>query len=307
MNLNIEKIEFFRPRIDASVRYLKKIAKLQNSLIDTPTAYEIIQQTNCDMRRALIQLQLELVTEPTKIPVQRNTTLQLAKYLSSLLDCRHTSDFPNPIHFLDFLAKKIEQNNNRNTHDKFRRYDSVVFKDGLSDTTEGPTFNPFMPNTPTNIDEDSLINLDEDMVSFKNQNTTEIFTAYTKIFNHIMSVSDWSKHGTVNSFSFTSNTAINKLAQYANKFTSNQSLFLEYRPFLQLICRAEEFKQKTSTKRRFTHYLTHLNIGIGKEDYSLLAKSSLACDVPEQQVVEKADGRVCKKNYVEDDLFSDGN
>jgi len=56
--------------------------------------------------------------------------------------------------------------------------------------------------------------------------------------------------------------------------------------------------------------LTHLNIGIGKEDYSLLAKSSLAVEVSQQEegnvVIEQLNGRAGKKNYAEDDLFSDG-
>jgi len=57
--------------------------------------------------------------------------------------------------------------------------------------------------------------------------------------------------------------------------------------------------------------LTHLNIGIGKEDYSLLAKSSLAAEVSQQEagnrvVIEQLNGLAGKKNYAEDDLFSDG-
>ena len=65
------------------------------------------------------------------------------------------------------------------------------------------------------------------------------------------------------------------------------------------------------------HYLTHLvNLGIAKEDYSLLAKSSLAS--PEQEpIVSISDNNhnvhtdlsvSTKKNYAEsDDLYSDGN
>ncbi len=313
MNLNVEKVDFIRPRIDASVRYLKKIAKLQHAPLDTPTAYELIQQTNGDMRRALIQLQLQLVTSrPATNTAPRNTTLQLAKYLSSLLNCPHTPTKPNPIHFLDRLAKQLQHSQFTNTHEQFKRYDSVVFKDGLSDTSEGPAFNPFMTSAPTASTDsgDSQANLDEDMVSSKMQDTVEIFTTYIQLFNRFISINDWRKHGAVNSFSFTSNTAVNKLAQYGNKFTSNRSLFMDYRPFLQLICRSEEIKHRTSTKRRFTHYLTHLNIGIGKEDYSLLAKSSLAVEVSQQEegnvVIEQLNGRAGKKNYAEDDLFSDG-
>ena len=66
MNLNVEKVDFIRPRVDASVRYLKKIAMLENAMLDTPTAYEIIQNSGCDMRRALIQLQMRVVTAPGK-------------------------------------------------------------------------------------------------------------------------------------------------------------------------------------------------------------------------------------------------
>jgi hypothetical protein len=58
INLNVEKIEFIRPRIDASIRFLKSVALKEQNDLDTHIAYNIIRDCKCDMRRALVQLQL---------------------------------------------------------------------------------------------------------------------------------------------------------------------------------------------------------------------------------------------------------
>lgn len=55
---------------------------------------------------------------------------------------------------------------------------------------------------------------------------------------------------------------------------------------------------------RYLHYLTYYNIGLAKEDYSLLARSNLA---PKMEIVQTADSRNKRKSYKEeDDLYSDG-
>ena len=66
MNLNVERVEFMQPRIDASVRFLKKVAKQEHAELDTPTAYQILKDTKCDLRRALIQLQMHVASDPTR-------------------------------------------------------------------------------------------------------------------------------------------------------------------------------------------------------------------------------------------------
>lgn len=66
MNLNVEKIDFMQPRIDASVRFLKRVAKKEHAELDTPTAYQILNDTKCDLRRALIQLQMHVASNPTR-------------------------------------------------------------------------------------------------------------------------------------------------------------------------------------------------------------------------------------------------
>ena len=81
--------------------------------------------------------------------------MELAKYLPNLLNCPHkqpsTSSSPNPIFFLDQLTKLLNfPEQQQHTSDQFKRYDMVVFKDGLSDNTETPTSNPFMGNAPNN-------------------------------------------------------------------------------------------------------------------------------------------------------------
>lgn len=55
---------------------------------------------------------------------------------------------------------------------------------------------------------------------------------------------------------------------------------------------------------RYLHYLTYYNIGLAKEDYSLLARSNLA---PKLEIVKVDDSRSKRKSYKEeDDLYSDG-
>ncbi len=60
---------------------------------------------------------------------------------------------------------------------------------------------------------------------------------------------------------------------------------------------------KKALFRRYLHYLTYYNIGLAKEDYSLLARSNLA---PKLEIVQSAESRSKRKSYKEEDLYSDG-
>lgn len=131
--------------------------------------------------------------------------------------------------------------------EQFRKYDLVIYKDGLSDATEGPGFNPFMTVQST-----------EPLCLVDNVNTTdmidaELYELYITLFNgnKLIQFKDWLKHGAINTFSFPSNAVLNRFAEYNCINTSNSSLVLDYRPFIQQICRLEEIKQAKSTKRRF--------------------------------------------------------
>lgn len=310
VNLNVEKVDFIRPRTDAAVRYLKRIAKKENAELDTPTAYQILQNSGCDMRRALIQLQMYIVTSSTRSINLRDaysasvSTLNLAKYLPSLLECTHTHlELLNPIFFLDQISKKIAPSKLNTSLDaeQFKKYDMVLLKDGLSDNVEGPAFNPFMPILPSNNPEPIAT---EDLVNTALSEIKEFYEFYMSGFNNkrLIRFEDWKKHGAVNQFSFASNSVLNKFAQYNYKLTSDKSLSLEYRPFLQQICQTEEIKYQESSKRRYLHYLAHYNIGVTKEDYKLLSISSLAPKIE----INKTKSQSKRKSYKEEDLYSDG-
>lgn len=133
--------------------------------------------------------------------------------------------------------------------ERYKTYDLIVFKDGLSDNVEGAGFNPFMPAQPTQQNE-PLCN--EDLVSTNLNDCQEIYRLFMGTLNaqRLIRFEDWIKHGAINSFSFASNSVINKFAQFNGKLTSNQALSLDYRPYLLNICRLEEIKQAASTKRR---------------------------------------------------------
>lgn len=57
VNLNVEKIRFNQPRVDAGVKFLKSVANSEKFDLDTSVAYKILNDCKCDMRRALVQLQ----------------------------------------------------------------------------------------------------------------------------------------------------------------------------------------------------------------------------------------------------------
>ena len=123
----------------------------------------------------------------------------------------------------------------------------------------------------------------------------DIYKSFIYLFNEnrLIDINDWIMHGTVYRFNYPSNTAINKFAQASNKFTSNPALSLDYRPYLQKICQYEELKQQAgasgsaygimSSRRRFLHYLAHLNLGLVREDFTLLSKSSFLSILEQQQ------------------------
>ena len=79
----------------------------------------------------------------------------------------------------------------------------------------------------------------------------------------------------MNRHNYASSTSIDRLAQSLAKFSSSRELALDYRPYLQCICQLEEAKQQVSARKRFLHYLNQTNIGLLKEDFALLARSSL--------------------------------
>lgn len=253
MNLNVEKVDFQRPRVDASVRYLKRIAKLENSTLDTPTAYELIESAGRDMRRALIQLQMRVVSSHDrhlKLPAHSShNTLELSKYLPGLLDCSHGDQTLNGFFFLDQLSRHLTQGSMPSIQpDHFKCYDTVVYKDGLSDSTEGATFNPFLPTVSVRSDSDESYSEEKE----PKQSLQEVHAFYLRFFNADRAVEfeNWQKHGKAMKFSFGANAVMNRFAQYACKPTSNVSLALDYRPILQLICRNEERKQQTTVGRR---------------------------------------------------------
>ncbi len=185
-----------------------------------------------------------------------SSTLNLANYLPSILDCIHKTyqlQSLNSIFFLDQLSKRISPNKLRNhmNSEQFKTYDLVIMKDGLSDTIEGPGFNPFMSAAPSAQQNEPLNN--EDLVNTCHDEYQEIYRLFMGALNaqRLIRFEDWVKHGAINSFSFASNSVINKFAQFNGKLTSNRALSLDYRPYLLNICRLEEIKHAASTKRRF--------------------------------------------------------
>ena len=306
LNLNIEKIEFTRPRIDASIRFLKMIAKSENKELNKPIANKILRECKCDIRKALVQLQFLISSsskslEGTHLLMEKyartaNGLFDLNKFLSmySFSNCKYHNErnFFDSITFLDALTKlllkynRLENDSISEGPTSFKKYDLFIIRDGLTDhnssaassnsTFSYATFNPFIPT------QSSYSHLNNDDVNKSNtiaikDHLYELYETYMTLFNDdaFIEFSDWSKHGAINQFNFSSNVAINKFAQSSFKFTSNNALSLDYRPFLQQICQMEELKAVTSTRRRYLHYLSHLSIGLNKEDYPLLARSNL--------------------------------
>jgi DNA polymerase III delta prime subunit len=323
INLNVEKIEFIRPRVDASIKYLKSIAKRENIELDTPTAYKLVRESKCDMRRALVQLQA-IIGKKIAAIFNENNSCHRESYQNSISACSsagdtfeldrilcdsiksecvyHTNNYFESLFYLDqltliFKTHNLDLFNSMNVNvdessSSFRKYDSFILKDGLNDynailssstsssgLASNVAFNPFITNTNTHSDLNSI----DDNDRFRHSSITlrdhlyDFYETYISLFNdkRLIELRDWSKYGHTNKLNFASNNAINKFAQATHKFTSNSSLYLDYRPALQQICHHEELKQAQSSRRRFAHYLLQVNFGLSREDYSLLAKSNL--------------------------------
>ena len=324
INLNIEKIDFVRPRIEAAIKFLKKVASAENKELDKPTANKIIQECNFDMRRALMQFHvLCFSTRAQKlIALSDNNTHQesfdLNQHLSrvTFLKCKFHNEetFFQNIFLLDSLSRSMCKFNANIYFDLsigFKKYDLFILRDGLTDnsslsTTATVSFNPFNLNAPqTGMQANSEDNVDFNIDDFNKSNSIlvrdflyDLYETYMCLFNEFKCVKfqDWYKHGAVNQFNYSSNVSMNRFAAYAFKLTSNSSLTLDYRPFLHQICQIEDLKQASCTsRRRYINYLSRLNIGLIKEDYSLLAKSNLnenseqARSLTETNKISKAD------------------
>jgi hypothetical protein len=149
----VEKIEFNRPLVDASIRFLKKIARLEKIRLDLSTAHAILSDCNCDMRQALCQLQailckplkIETVID-NKVPSSSLVNVSIeAPSLNSLIhssiiedSCHfHIDNYYKSIFYLDFLTKKLANNylecTNLNETINFKKYDMFILRDGLTD------------------------------------------------------------------------------------------------------------------------------------------------------------------------------
>ena len=312
INLNVEKIDFCRPRIDAAVRFLKSVAKAESISLHRSLAYRIIQECKCDMRKSLNQMQIMLtntdkdLTKKLKFAV-KHANLNLNSFFIYETNCGLHKDgfYLDQFLYMDMLSKRILDYLhletgcvfNQEQPVNFKRFDLMMLKDGLSDhMTNAGSFNPFMNQTNA----DSELNHDPAKLNttFVKQDLFEFFKVFNFLLNgkHI-DYYEWLNYGKVNKFNFTSNVSVNRLAQGLFRFTSSKAVALDYRPFLHQICKLEQEKQtRHVNRRRYVHYLSHLNIGLVKEDYGLLATSAL--DEPFQQ--SKVDS-----NFVLDsDVFS---
>ena len=57
-NLNVERIDYARPRVDAAIQFLRRVARAEEHVVlDTCVLNRLLRECRCDMRRALVQLQ----------------------------------------------------------------------------------------------------------------------------------------------------------------------------------------------------------------------------------------------------------
>lgn len=72
------------------------------------------------------------------------------------------------------------------------------------------------------------------------------------------------------------------------KFSNDDELALDYRPYLHEICRVEESKQQAFGRKRFLHYLSQTT-SLLRDDFGLLAKSNLA-EIKNTSELTKSEG-----------------
>lgn len=256
INLNIEKINFVRPRVDAAMKYLKKISKLENYHLDTPSAYTLVQDCKCDMRRALLQLQATVSSSVQQIPLSKHKyeLNNLNNYLPDALKQNDKQNYFDNFFYIDQLTKKLKSIDSFfhvEIPHSFKKYDLVLLKDGLSDNsttcTNTSTFNPFLPVNSLTMTQDHS----DDSISLTEYDRLyEFYEEYMTLLNgNLIDLKIWSKHGLVDQFNYSANSIVNKFAQNMMKSTSSREVSLDYRPFLQKICQIEEVNKMNSKRR----------------------------------------------------------
>lgn len=145
-----------------------------------------------------------------------------------------------------------------------------------------------------------------------NEELAEFFTTFVSLFNQNKPIgfTEWLRHGAINQHGYASSACVDRVAQSLCKFSSSRDLALEYRPYLQEICRLEEAKQQVHGRKRFLHYLSQTNVGLLRDDYGLLAKSRLvdkpqACDNLSVTLTESNSSSRLAALLVNDQLYDD--
>ncbi|CAF0835332.1 unnamed protein product [Brachionus calyciflorus] len=267
LSLDIEQIEFIRPKMDTALGYLRKIANLEGYKIEDLIIQKILQESKGDMRRSINELQALIGSNQKTIQNLNNTNL-IVNFLTNT----------NNLLYLDFLTShilKLPLCLKTYKDVTFKRYDMFIIKDGFNDfkLTSSISFNPFQ----TNNDRANKDEPEEVVLSFFQKKLIDYFKETISLIHKDISLNEWLNLGKVNEFDYIGNNSINRLAQGLFKFTSNKSISLDYRPYLYEICKLEEIKQaKGVNKRRYIHHLSYTKLGLLKEDMQLLSKSKLS-------------------------------
>ena len=111
-----------------------------------------------------------------------------------------------------------------------------------------------------------------------------LYELASTLFNNgrAITICDWHSHGALKTPPHHSPAthSMNKFAHAMMRSTSSAALSVDYRPYLHQMCVYEEKKVRTEPSKRNrrapVHHLGHLSIGLTRDDYPLLAKSTFA-------------------------------
>ena len=255
IDLNIEEIKFNKPNKDLCLNYLKTILLCESKRCLNEEFYlnKLICENKCDLRHSLLQLQFNTSACESSY---KNDVKKFEVEIGDDDDETIIESYTT----IDYLNKNLLISKNKPSElvANLNKFDYFICKEGLIDSTES-----------TASDENFWM-----------------FHRFTKELISSLSKNIGNNYSNLEFYEPETNKILYKFASTHFRYTSCKSLYTDYAPCLKSICKVEQLKQESNSKRRFLHYLnTTSNIGLSKEDYFVLAKDYKF--VKKEELIEK--------------------
>jgi len=250
IDLNIEQIKFNKPNKELCVNYLKTILLCESKRCLNEEYYlnKLIIENKCDLRHSLLQLQLN-----TSVSGSTNKKHEIREEVEGEDYLKFIENYT----LIDYLNRRLNSRPSDIVANP-NKFDYFIYKEGLIDNTESAT----------------------------SESECWMFKEFIKELIGLIS-KNTRNYSNLEFYEPDTNKILYKFASTHFRYTSNKSLYMDYAPCLKSICKVEQTKQESNSKRRFLHYLnTTSNIGLTKEDYVVLAKDNKFFNLNKEEFIE---------------------